>query len=134
MADDSELDYIADFLRKVHTAHTVNTIETTMNINLIEDTQSILLYAGMALGASQISIKKQYHIQYKDTSEGTLNSSIYALIEGIRKLNAREAIASYTRNTSLIGMSFVSSGLDFHNIKAGLWYSNVKIIVEWLIT
>lgn len=133
MADDSELDYIADFLRKVHTTHTVNTAETTLNINTIIDTQSILVYPGESLSSSGIILKRQYNLQYKDATEGALNASVYALIEGIRKLNAREAITSYTRDTSLVGMQFVSSGLDFHQMKIGNWYANIKIIVTWIV-
>ena len=132
MPDDSELDWIKTFLEKVHTTYTVATIETTKNINNILDTQSILVYPGESLSADRIMIKRQYALQYKDASEGALNSSIYALCEGIDKLNAREAIAAYTRPAALVGMSFVSSGLDFHKIGAGKWYANVKIIVKWL--
>ena len=35
MADDSELDYIKDFLVRVHTTHTIATIEKTLNISMI---------------------------------------------------------------------------------------------------
>lgn len=133
IADDSELDYIADFLRKVHTTYTVATIETTRNIHTIDDTQAILLYAGESISSSGNILKRQYKLQYKDASEGVLNASFYALIEGIRKLNAREAITSYTRNTSLVGMQFVSSGLDYHQMTAGNWYANIKIIVKWIV-
>ncbi len=132
MADDSELDHIANFLVRVHTTHTVKTIESTRNINLIADTQSILLYAGQALSSSGIILNKQYKISYKDASEGALNSSIYALIAGIRKLNAREAIASYERATSLVGIDFLSTGRDYYEKPAGNWYANVQIIVKWL--
>ncbi len=132
MADDSELDYIADFLTKVHTTHTVSTIEFKRNINLINDTQSILLYAGNALYTDGVILNKQYHIQYKDATEGALNSSIYALIEGIRKLNAREAITSYTRDTSLVGMRFMSSTKDYYEKAGDHWYANVYIIVKWI--
>ena len=85
MPDDSELDYIADFLRKIHTAHTIETIETTRSINDIIDDKSILLYAGESIGSKFITVSRRYHLQYKDTVEGTLNASLYALIEGIRK-------------------------------------------------
>ena len=132
MVDDSELDYIADFLRKVHTTYTVETLETTTNINIIADEQACLLYSGRALGGSGVITKKQYQIQYRNTTEGLLNATIYALIEGIRKLNAREVITSYTRDTSLIEIMFLSSGLDFHNLKSRKWYANVYIIVTWL--
>ena len=133
MVDDSELDYIKDFLVRVHTAHTIATIETTLNIHTINDTQAILLYGGESISSSGNILKRQYKLQYKDASEGALNASIYALIEGIRKLNAREAITSYTRDTSLVGMQFVSTGLDYHQMNSGNWYSNVKIIVKWIV-
>ena len=132
MPDDSELDYIADFLRKVLTTYTVETIETTTNINTIADEQACLVYSGRALGASAVIIKKQYKIQFRNETEALLNATIYALIEGIRKLNSREVITSYTRDTSLIEMLFLSSGLDFHNLKSRKWYANVDIIVTWL--
>jgi len=132
MADDSELDYIKTFLEKVHTTHTIATIETTKNIHMINDTQAILVYAGESLSADRIMIKKQYSLQFKDASEGALNSSIYALCEGIDKLNARETIAAYTKPNSLVGMSFLSSGKDYHQMVAGQWFANVKIIVKWL--
>jgi hypothetical protein len=127
-----ELAYIKTFLEKIHTTHTIATIETTKNIHMIDDTQSILVYAGESLSADRIMIKKQYNLQYIDASEGALNASIYALCEGIDKLNAREAIAAYTRPNSLVGMSFLSSGKDYHQMEAGEWYANVKIIVKWL--
>ena len=57
MADDSELDYIAAFLRLVNTTHTVATIETIRNIVNIPDTQSILIYNGETMSSSMISIK-----------------------------------------------------------------------------
>ena len=132
MADDSELDYIADFLRKVLTTYTVETLETTTNINYINDEQACLVFSGRALGASGVIAKKQYQIQFRNETEALLNATIYALIEGIRKLNARETITSYKRDTSLIEIMFLSSGLDFHNLKAKKWYANVYIIVTWL--
>lgn len=135
MGDDSELDYIKDFLEEVHDGHTVATIETTRNIHTIADTQAILLYAGESLGASGIEIERQYHLQYKDASEGALNAAMYALIEGIRKLNARETISvTYTRESSLIGLKFISGGLDYHQMTAGNWYANILITAKWLTT
>ena len=110
----------------------IATIETTTNIHLIEDTQSILVYAGESLSADRIMIKRQYALQYKDATEGALNSSIYALCEGIDKLNARETITAYTKPNSLVGMSFLSGGKDYHQMTAGQWFANVKIIVKWL--
>ena len=134
MADDSELDYIKEFLVRVHTTHTISTIETIRNVNLISDTQSILVYPGESISSSGNILKRQYTLKYRDASEGALNASIYALIEGIRKLNAREAITSYTRDTSLVGMQFVSTGLDYFQANAGSWYANnVKIIVKWIV-
>lgn len=130
---DSELDYIYDFLIRVNTAHTIATFETTKNIHVINDPQAILVYPGESLSSSGNIIKRQYKLQYKDASEGALNASIYALIEGIRKLNAREAIDSYTRDTSLVGMQFVSSGLDYHQMNSGNWYGNITIIVKWIV-
>jgi hypothetical protein len=132
MADDSELDYIDTFLTAIHTGYTVETIETTRNINMIADTQAVLVYTGEALNNNGIIINKQYKLQYKDTSEGNLNSAIYGLIEGIRKLNARETIAGYTKDTSIVGMEFVGTGLDYYHVGANTWYANVKIIVRWL--
>jgi hypothetical protein len=132
MADDSELDYIATFIGKVNTAHTVATIETIRNINSINDNQSVLIYAGETLSNDGIIINRQYKMQYKDASEGALNSAIYALIEGIRKLNTRETITDYTKPNSLVGGAFVSGGKDYFNIGAGNWYTNVIIIMRWL--
>jgi hypothetical protein len=134
MADDSELDYIITFIGKVNTAHTPKSIETTKNINLIDDTQSVLIYAGETLSSTSYSIMRQYHLQYKDATEGALNASIYALIEGIRKLNTRETITAYTKPTSLIGMQFISSGKDYKNHLSGNWYANIIITAEWLTT
>lgn len=135
MVDDSELDYLATFIGKVNTTHTVKTIETVRNINTIEDTQSVLIYSGETIGAGSYSVKRQYKLQYKDVTEAALNSSIYAIVEGIRKLNAREAIAAYTKPNSLIGIKFISSANDYFHIGAGNWYgNNVKIEAEWLIT
>lgn len=134
MADDSELDYIATFIGKVNTAHTVKTIETVRNINLINDTQSVLIFAGETVGNKKISIKRRYHIQYKDATEGALNSSFYALNEGIRKANARETITDWTRPTNLIGFTFISGGGDYYQIKGGNWYGNVTLEAEWLTT
>jgi len=112
--------------------HTVKTIETTRNVNFHDDSQAILVYAGHALGSSGIILNKQYHLQYRDATEGALNSSIYALIEGMRKLNARETITGYTRNTSLVGMRFLNSSKDFFQPAGGNWYANIYIIVKWL--
>ncbi len=127
----AELAFILDFLAKVHTAHTAKDITTTRNINLINDTQSILLYAGHILGYDGLHLIKQYHVQYKDATEAALNASIYALIEGIKKLNKREAIASYTRDTSLVGIDFLLSSKDYYEKAGEHWYANVYIIVKW---
>ena len=132
MVDDSELDHIKTFIEAVNTTHTVITIETSRNINLVGDLQSVLIYPGESLSADRIMIKRQYALQYKDASEGALNSSIYALCEGIDKLNARETITAYTKPNSLVGMSFVSSGLDYYKSQGNTWFANVKIIVKWL--
>ena len=128
----SELASIKTFLEKVHTAHTVATIETTKNIHMINDTQAILVYAGQSLSADRIMIKRQYALQYKDATEAALNASIYALCEGIDKLNARETITAYTKPAALVGMSFLSSGKDYHQMTAGNWYTNIQIISKWL--
>lgn len=127
-----ELAYIKTFIEKVNTTHTVATIETTKNIHTIADTQAVLIYPGESLSADRIMVKRQYKLQYKDATEGALNASIYALCEGIDKLNAREVITAYTRPTSLVGMSFVSSGLDYHQMIAKEWYANITITVTWL--
>lgn len=114
--------------------HTVATIETTRNINLIEDSQSILIYTGESLGGTPYSIKREYTMQYKDISESALNTAFYALLEGIRKLNNRETIKGYTKPNSLIGLKFISSNNDYYNIGAGNWYGNsIRIQAEWLI-
>lgn len=134
MADDSELDYIATFLGKVHTTHTIKTIETTRNINLIADTQSILVYAGETIKSDIITIKRYYHLQYKDTTEAALNASLYGLNEGIRKANARITITDWTRPSSLIGLKIISGSADYFQIKGGNWYGNVIIEAEWLTT
>ncbi len=127
----AELGFIMDFLAKVHTTHTVKEITTTRNINLINDAQSILVYAGHVIGFDGLHLKKQYHLQYKDASEAALNASIYALIEGIKKLNKREAIPSFTRDTSLVGIQFLLSSKDFYQMVGRNWYANVYIIVSW---
>ncbi len=111
--------------------HTVATIQTTRNINLIADTKSILVYAGHVLGFDGLHLSKQYHLQYRDEDEGKLNATIYALIEGIKKLNKREAITSYTRNTSLVGIDFLLSSKDYFEKAGNHWYANVYIIVKW---
>ena len=129
----SELDYIDDFLSKVHTTYTVETIQTTRNIANIGDTQAILVYSGEIVSTTMISVIKQHKIQYWDATEEALNTAIYALIEGVRKLNAREAITSYTKPNALIGIQIISSGKDYYNIKSGVWSANsIKIEVEWL--
>jgi len=110
----------------------IDTIETTRNIHMINDTQSILVYAGESLSADRIMIKRQYNLQFKDASEGALNANIYALCEGMDKLNARETITAYTKPASLIGISFLSGGKDYHQMTAGEWYTNIKIIAKWL--
>lgn len=135
MVLNSELDYLQDFIGKINTTHTVNTIETIRNINLIADTQGVLIFTGEIVGTGSYSLRKRYPIQYKDATEGALNTAMYNLTEGIRKLNAREVITSYTRPNSLIGINFISSGTEYFNIKAGVWYgNNITIEAEWLIT
>lgn len=132
MADDSELDYIMTFIGKVNTTHTIASIETTKNINSINNTQSVLIYGGETLSVSGSIMKRQYHIQYKDATEGALNSSLYTLVEGIEKLNARETITDYTKPNSLVGMQFISTGLDYHSFTNGNWYANILITADWL--
>jgi len=134
MADDSELDYIDTFLTALHTGYTVQTIETTRNINLIADTQSVLVFAGETMGSTILTVIRRYPLQYRDTTEGNLNAAFYALNEGIRKLNARDTIAGYTKPTSLVGMKLVSGGKDYYQIKSGSWYGNISIEAEWLTT
>jgi len=131
MAPDSELDYIKAFLEKIHTTHTVATIETTRNINIIEDAQSILVYTGEILDVNYNIIEKQYKISYKDATEGALNSTLYALINGINKLNKRETITDYTKPNSLLGMKLLSTTKDWYNIGSS-WYANATIVAWWI--
>jgi len=51
---------------------------------------------------------------------------------GIKDLNERTAIASYTKPASLIGLEILLGNKDFFSASSQQWYTTITIIAEWL--
>lgn len=132
MADDSELDYIAAFLGKVHTVATVGQIETYGHIGLIADTQKMFVLPGELLGSDGDDFYwKRYKVQISETSEANLTTAINNILIGIRKFNKRTAIAGFTRPATMCHMRFGNSIKSYYNAKTKRWDVDIMIDIEW---
>ena len=133
MADDSELDYIATFLGKIHTAATVKHIDETGKITNIADTQKMLLYPPEILGAYSTRMMKQYQITIIETSEANLTTALNNIQAGILKCNRRETITDFTKPSTWCYCELARSNKAFFNKKTSKWSQDVYLNVEWSI-
>lgn len=132
MPDDSELDYIRTFLGKVHTVATVKQISEVKNISLINDTQRILVYPGEIIKTDYNYFVKRYLVKISETSEANLTTALNNIIDGINKLNKREAITEYTKPGVLVGAELVNSNKPFENSQTKRWDLDINIDFEWV--
>ena len=132
MVDDSELDYIRTFLGKVHTAATAKQKEETGKIALIVDTQRIYVLPGELIApTSSYTYTKRYKVQISETSEANLTTAINNFMIGIFKFNTRQAIAAYTRPSTMLHIELRNGSETKVNKKRARWDCEIILDIEW---
>ena len=129
---DSLLDYIAAFTTRIHTVATSSTYDITPYIDDIVDAteQKILVYPGEYLGSFGDYYTTRHLVKISETSAVNLKTALNNIQIGIGKLNRREAITSYTRETTLIYCKFAYTNKPF-KITSGKWYIDLYLDFTW---
>lgn len=128
----NEMANISDFLGKVHTTATVKTYSEVKNISLINDTDRMLIYPGEIIGKPYANrYLKRFLVKISQTSEANMMIALNNIQIGIIKLNTRQAIGSYTKPSTLVGMELFGSKKAFENPQTKRWDIDIWLDVEW---
>lgn len=122
LADDNDLDYLRDFLAKVHTSATVHHQGETLTMddfNGIDHTKygaatrRIFIYPGEIIGVSYDTFIKVYKVHLRETSLPNIDAALTAILTGCRKIQFNIAITAYTRPAGFLSVEFVSANKPF---------------------
>jgi len=130
----TQLDDVRTFLLRVCTASTPkHVVEHGNNVHTIIDVtkQKLLVKQGELIGTDNNVYTKRYKILSSQPTEALLTTTINNLIDGINKLNLRQAIASYTRPSTLIWMELVSVNEGKVNFKNSNWDNQIILDVSY---
>jgi len=122
---------IGTFLGKCHTTATVVTWTTRKNVNLIDDTERMLVYPPELIGQDNLFYTERYMIKLSETGEAALTAMLNDIITNIEKLNKRQAIAAYTRPSTLCNIELKHSNRVFELKRTKRWERDIFIDVEW---
>jgi len=127
MVDDSNLDYIVTFLGKCHTTATVNSYTTIKNINFINDTERILVYPPEIISVDNNHYVERYMVKLSEVDEAGILGMRNDIIDNIIKLNTRQTIAAYTRETTLLYAEIMHSNKAFEHGTTKRWEQDLFI-------
>lgn len=119
----------------MHTLATVKHFgETSKEIDKIVDAsfQRMLVYAGEPIGSNYKFYTERHKVRIAETSEANLIVAFNNIIDGIEKLNARQAITGwvYASYPTLCSIEFVN-GMEAERARTNRWYRNIFIDVKW---
>jgi len=133
MADDSELDYIKTFLGLVHTTMTFAHFSETRDITSIADTERGLIYPPEIMNINNLFTIKRYSVLLSADTEANLTAAINNIAIGANKLNRRQTITSYTRETSLTHVVLINGNKAFENNKKR-WDQTISLDITWIVS
>ena len=133
MADDSELDYVRTFLGAVHTAMTFKSFSETKVITAIDDTQRGLVYPPELMSATDNYTIKRFDVLLSETNEANLTTAISNILAGIKKLNRREAITSYTRPAVLCNIKLMKGTKAWEHSTTKRWNQTIILDIMWSV-
>ena len=122
---------IALFLKQCHSTATVNTITTVKNINLINDTERMLVYPPELISVDFNHYTERYLIKLSETTEATLTAMMSDIINNIDNLNKRIAVGTFTRPSTMLNAELKNSNKAFENGITKRWDRDIYIDVEW---
>lgn len=131
MADDSNLDYVRTFIAACHTTATVKQFSEAKNINLINDTERILIYPPELISVDFNHYTERYMVKLSEVNEAGLLGMRNDIITNIEKLNKRETIAGYTRETTLLNAILKYSNKAFEIGITKRWEQDLFIDFEF---
>ena len=133
MADDSELDYVRTFLNKVHTVMTFKSFSEARVITAINDTQRGLVYPPELMSATDNYTIKRFDVLLSETTEANLTTAISNILLGIKKLNRREAITTYTRPAALCNIKLMKGTKAFEQGTTKRWNQTITLDIMWSV-
>lgn len=122
---------IALFLKQCHTSATVNNYTQVKKIDLINDTEKMLVYLPERIGVDNNHYTDRYMVKLSETTEITLTAMLSDIMTNIEKLNLRQAVGTFTRPTTMLNIEFHHSNKAFENGKTKRWDQDIYIDVEW---
>jgi len=127
---------IATFLGKCHTTATVVTWTTRKNVNLIDDTERMLVHLPEMFDPESniLFYRERYRITLSETGEAALTAMLNDIKTNIIKLNLRQAIAAYTRPSTLCNIELHHSNKAWEHKRTKRWERDIFIDVEWSVS
>ena len=123
---------IALFLKECHSTATVNNYTQVKKIELINDTEKMLVYLPERVGVDLNHYTDRYMVKLSETGEITLTAMLSDILTNILKLNLRQAVGSFTRPTTMLNIEFHHSNKAFeHKGTIKRWDIDIYIDVEW---
>jgi len=119
------------FLKQCHSSATVSTFTTYKNINLINDTEKMLVYLPERIGVDINHYIDRYMVKLSETGEATLTAMLNDILDNITKLNLRQAVGTFTRPTTMLNIEFKHSNKAFELKRTKRWEQDIYIDVEW---
>lgn len=122
---------IALFLKQCHTTATVNNFTQVKKIDLINDTERMLVYLPELISVDFNHYTERYMIKLSETTEITLTAMLSDIIDNIDNLNKRIAVGTFTRPTTMLNIELKHSNKAFENGITKRWDRDIFIDVEW---
>jgi len=129
MVDDSNLDYIVTFLGKCHTTATVKSFTAVRNVNAsaYNDTERMLVYPPELISVDNNHYVERYMVKLSEVDEAGILGMRNDIIDNIIKLNTRQTIAAYTRETTLLYAEIMHSNKAFEHGTTKRWEQDLFI-------
>ena len=96
MADDSELDYLRTFFRKVCLQSTVGHFSEIKKIDSLNNTRRVLIYPPELINVDGKFYNKRYKLQLSCDSEANLMETFNRMVEGIEQLQRGTTVGAYS--------------------------------------
>lgn len=133
MAVDTELQNIRTLLGKSHTTATAKTFTEIKKIDLIDDTERILVYPGEIIKSSFMGFyTKRYLVKLSEVGEAGLTAMYNDICIGLEKMNKRIVITSFTRLSTMIHGEIAYSNKAYENRKkSNRWEMDIFLDITW---
>ena len=100
MVDDSELDYLRTFFRKVCLQSTVGHFSEIKKIDSLNNTRRVLIYPPELMNIDGKFYNKRYKLQLSSDSEANLMETFNRIVEGIQNLQRGNTVGALSAGVS----------------------------------